>query len=98
MVSAIGSERSSAGRMSALYTQTSALLAGALAFFAVTGSASREARAEGSPGDKVAAEALFDEGKLLAKAGKYSEACPKFAESLRLDTGIGIMLFLADCY
>jgi hypothetical protein len=55
------------------------------------------ARAQNS-GDTAAAEALFNEAQKLAQAGKYAEACPKFAESLRLDTGIGVMLYLADCY
>lgn len=44
------------------------------------------------------AEALFSEGRALLKDKKYSEACPKLAESLRLDPAIGTMLYLADCY
>src|SRR3954466_14533076 len=48
--------------------------------------------------DKAAAESLFDEGKKLASEHKYAEACPKFSESLRLDSGVGTMLYLADCY
>ena len=49
-------------------------------------------------GDEAAAEALFLEAKKLADAGKYSEACPKFAESNRLDRGAGTLIHLADCY
>jgi len=48
--------------------------------------------------DKAAAEALFEQAHALALAGKYAEACPKFAESLRLESGLGTMLWLADCY
>jgi hypothetical protein len=51
-----------------------------------------------SPADAAAADALFTEGQKLAAAGRLEEACPKFAESLRLDTGIGVMLYLADCW
>lgn len=47
---------------------------------------------------KAAAEVLFDDGVKLLAAGKLDEACPKLAESLRLDTGIGTMLYLAECY
>jgi hypothetical protein len=49
-------------------------------------------------GNEVAAEALFGEAKKLAAAGKYAEACPKFAESNRLDRGAGTMIHLGDCY
>ena len=49
-------------------------------------------------GDEAAAEALFLEAKKLAGEGKFAEACPKFAESNRLDRGAGTLIHLADCY
>lgn len=55
------------------------------------------ARAQ-SASDKTAAEVLFEQGKKLMAEGKLAEACPKLAESNRLDTGVGTMLYLADCY
>jgi serine/threonine-protein kinase len=55
------------------------------------------ARAQ-SAQDKAAADVLFREAKRLMQEGKLAEACPKFAESNRLDAGIGTMLWLADCY
>ncbi|HWZ91828.1 MAG TPA: hypothetical protein VNW92_23355, partial [Polyangiaceae bacterium] len=39
----------------------------------------------------------FDSARLLAKSGYYSEACPKFEQSLRLNPGIGTEFNLADC-
>jgi hypothetical protein len=48
--------------------------------------------------DKATATALFEQARALASGGKYAEACPKFAESLRLQPGLGTMLWLADCY
>lgn len=44
------------------------------------------------------AEQLFDEGRDLAKANKWEEACPKFEASLRLDPALGTRLNLATCY
>ena len=44
------------------------------------------------------AEALFREGKQLAGAGDFAQACPKQADSQRLDPGGGTVLALAHCY
>ncbi|MGO8997229.1 MAG: tetratricopeptide repeat protein [Polyangiaceae bacterium] len=50
-------------------------------------------------GDATAqADALFRSAKSLRAAGKYPEACAAFAESKRLASGIGVSLYLADCY
>src|SRR5215472_5283138 len=46
----------------------------------------------------AAAEALFSEGTRLFAAGDLQAACPKFEESKRLEPGIGVTLYLADCY
>src|SRR6185436_9479039 len=54
------------------------------------------ARAAG--GDAATAQALFDQGRALMSEKKYSEACPKLAESQRLDPGMGTLFHLADCY
>ena len=48
--------------------------------------------------DRAAAQSLFDEGKRLSKAGKYPAACPKLAESYRLDPAVGTQFYLGDCY
>lgn len=49
-------------------------------------------------GDPARADALFNEAVALANASKYSEACPKFAESHKLDPAYGAVLFLGKCY
>src|SRR5689334_9121415 len=56
------------------------------------------ARVVHAGGNEAAAEALFEEAKKLAAKGKYAEACPKFAESNRLDRGAGTLIHLGDCY
>jgi hypothetical protein len=56
------------------------------------------ASAEPQAADKATAQALFDQGKHLASAGKFQEACSKFEESQRLDPGIGTQFHLASCY
>lgn len=48
--------------------------------------------------DKPAAQGAFDVGKQLMNDGHYAEACPKFEESLRLEQGVGTMLYLGACY
>jgi len=59
---------------------------------------SQPARAQRSAQDSATARALFDEGRALAKDGKYAAACPKFEESSRIEPGIGTSYNLADCY
>jgi hypothetical protein len=54
--------------------------------------------AHAAPRDPAAAQALFDEGMALIKARDFAKACPKLAESQRLDPGIGTQFHLADCY
>jgi len=55
------------------------------------------ARAQTAPDDAVAAEALFTAGRADVEHGDYAAACPKFAESQRLDPAPGTMINLADC-
>jgi len=49
-------------------------------------------------GNAALAESLFREGKRLAGERKFAEACPKFAESYKLDPGLGTLLNLALCH
>ncbi|MGA7120287.1 MAG: hypothetical protein WBY94_09330 [Polyangiaceae bacterium] len=62
--------------------------------------ASGSSRAQSAPpeGDKVAAEALFEEGRKLVAEGKFGDACPKFADSERLDPSPSTLLNLASCW
>lgn len=49
------------------------------------------------PRDTVAADALFRDGRALMKQKKLAEACPKLAESYRLDPAVGTLFNLAQC-
>lgn len=48
--------------------------------------------------DVARADALFNAAKALTESGQYADACGKFAESARLAPGLGVTLYLADCY
>lgn len=50
-----------------------------------------------TPDAKANAESLFLRGQKLLEAGNYEQACPLLAESLRLDFGLGTLLYLSDC-
>jgi hypothetical protein len=61
----------------------------------VLGLAPRLASADGR--DPTGAEALFLAGRDAVERKDYATACPKFAESDRLDPAAGTLINLADC-
>jgi serine/threonine-protein kinase len=54
--------------------------------------------AQATAADKAAAEALFEQGIDLLKAGKLTEACARLEQSESIERGIGTSLYLAECY
>lgn len=67
------------------------LLLSALALAASTTPSRAEQR------DPAAADALFREGRALLKQNNFDAACPKLAESFRLDPAPGTLFNLAQC-
>ena len=56
------------------------------------------AAADPTPEDRAIARTLFDDGRNLAKAGRWREACAKLEASQKAAPGIGTLFNLADCY
>ncbi len=48
--------------------------------------------------DQAAADVLFKDAKKLTAASDFEHACPKFAESQRLDPSSGTLLSVGNCY
>ncbi len=75
--------------MTAARARTVFAVAAVSALFAAT----PRARAD----DLATAQALFEAARIAQTHGDYAAACPKFAESERLDPAPGTLLNLADC-
>lgn len=56
------------------------------------------ARAQSDASSRTLAVQLFDEAEALFAKEKVAEACPKYAESYRLDPQLGVLVYLAECY
>ncbi|HEY3665027.1 MAG TPA: hypothetical protein VGL19_03460 [Polyangiaceae bacterium] len=41
---------------------------------------------------------MFDEAESLFQKDQVADACPKYAESYRLDPQLGVLIYLAECY
>ena len=56
------------------------------------------ASAQSDAGSRALAVQLFDEAEALFAKQQLAQACPKYAESYRLDPQLGVLVYLAECY
>lgn len=75
--------------------QISAVTFTALALFLFDIPSAQAQKAD--PAARSAAVALYDAAEQLSAAKNFAAACPKYAESYRLDPQLGALLHLADC-
>jgi hypothetical protein len=76
-----------------------AILALAFAVVAVAAApAAAQPDVQQSSEEEAAAQAAFEEGMRLMKAGHYEQACERIAKSLELDPGMAAQYRLAECY
>lgn len=68
------------------------------ALFALSGFCARHAHAEADAASRALAVQLFDQAEALLAQQRTAEACPKYAESFRLDPQLGALIYLAECY
>ncbi len=48
--------------------------------------------------DMKDADTLYNDGVAAMKDGRFADACPKLERSNKLEPGVGVMLWLANCY
>jgi hypothetical protein len=56
------------------------------------------AQAQNDAAPRALAVQLFDEAEALVAEQQFAKACPKYAESFRLDPQLGSLIYLAECY
>jgi hypothetical protein len=56
-----------------------------------------DVRADNSAADNATAEVLFNQAKVAFEAGRFDEACPKYAEAQRLHPTPGTLLNVGRC-